>query len=189
MLFLCLSGYDIFNCSWVATRWQQCSSHIHTDNKQNDTKHTIHTTQKLGRMRAVPRLCGFYPGICLTTEKKARKNLRVAIHKHTIRIHSHKPHATKEHRGVVVCCIHSVGTATGGELSASRSGSFFTPGERPRCALGRRLCGVNPRAGLVAFSVWRKSLVPAGNGTRILQSSARSLVTVLTTLGARILSV
>ena len=26
-------------------------------------------------MRAVPRLCGLYPGICLTTEEKARKNL------------------------------------------------------------------------------------------------------------------
>ena len=26
-------------------------------------------------MRAVPRLCEFYPGICLTTQKKARKNL------------------------------------------------------------------------------------------------------------------
>jgi hypothetical protein len=37
---------------------------------------TIHTTtQKLGRVRAVPVLCGFYPGICLTTEEKARKNL------------------------------------------------------------------------------------------------------------------
>jgi len=23
----------------------------------------------------VPRLCGFYPGICLTTEEKARKNV------------------------------------------------------------------------------------------------------------------
>ena len=41
-----------------------------------DTKQTIHrTTQKLGRMRAVPRLCRFYPGICLTTEEKARKTL------------------------------------------------------------------------------------------------------------------
>jgi len=39
----------------------------------------------------VPRLCEFYPGICLTTEEKARKktSVRVAIHKHTIRIHSH----------------------------------------------------------------------------------------------------
>ena len=26
-------------------------------------------------MRAVPRLCKFYPGICLTTEEKARINL------------------------------------------------------------------------------------------------------------------
>ena len=26
-------------------------------------------------MRAVPRLCEFYPGICLTTEEKAQKNL------------------------------------------------------------------------------------------------------------------
>ena len=26
-------------------------------------------------MRAVPRLCEFYPGIYLTTEEKARKNL------------------------------------------------------------------------------------------------------------------
>ena len=26
-------------------------------------------------MRAVPRLCEFYPGICLTIEEKARKNL------------------------------------------------------------------------------------------------------------------
>ena len=26
-------------------------------------------------MRAVLRLCEFYPGICLTTEEKARKNL------------------------------------------------------------------------------------------------------------------
>jgi hypothetical protein len=48
-------------------------------------------------VRAVPRLCGFYPGICLTTEEKARKNLSqssrrvpagtMKIHKHTIRIH------------------------------------------------------------------------------------------------------
>ena len=68
--------------------------HTHTNNRKNDTKQTIHrttqkyieqhkknieqkkhrTTQKLGRMRAVPRLCGFYLGICLTTEEKSRKN-------------------------------------------------------------------------------------------------------------------
>jgi len=44
---------------------------IHTNNTQNDTK-TINTrTQKLGRMWAVPRLCGFYPGIYLTIEENA----------------------------------------------------------------------------------------------------------------------
>jgi hypothetical protein len=43
---------------------------------------TIHRTKKkyiehqnLGRVRAVPRLGELYPGICLTTEEKARKNL------------------------------------------------------------------------------------------------------------------
>ena len=70
--------------------------------------------------------------------------------------HAFKPHAAKEYRGVVVCCIHSVGTATGGELLASRSGSFFTPGERPRCALGRRLCEPQSRSG--CFVVWRNLL-------------------------------
>ena len=45
-------------------------------------KETIHTTtQKLGRVRAVPRLCGVCPGgICLTTEEKARKNLSQGSH-------------------------------------------------------------------------------------------------------------
>jgi hypothetical protein len=37
---------------------------------------TIHRTIKnLERVSAVPRLCELYPGICLTTEEKARKNL------------------------------------------------------------------------------------------------------------------
>jgi len=72
-IYMYVMIYDIFNCNWVATRWQQYSTHIHTNNRENDTKQTIHrTTQKLGRVRAVPRLCGFYPGICLITEEKAR---------------------------------------------------------------------------------------------------------------------
>jgi len=29
----------------------------------------------MGRVRAVPGLCELYPGICLTTDEKARKNL------------------------------------------------------------------------------------------------------------------
>jgi hypothetical protein len=34
-----------------------------------------HKYNKCGRVRAVPRLCEIYPGICLTIEEKARKNL------------------------------------------------------------------------------------------------------------------
>jgi hypothetical protein len=31
--------YDIFvNCNWVATRWQQYSTHLHTNSTQNNTK-------------------------------------------------------------------------------------------------------------------------------------------------------
>jgi hypothetical protein len=49
--------------------------HIYTQTIHSTTQ-TIHsTTQKNGRVRAVPRLCGFYPDVCLTTAEKARKNL------------------------------------------------------------------------------------------------------------------
>ena len=47
----------------------------------------------------MPHLCGCYPGICLTSEEKARKTLSqgsrrvptgtIKIYKHTIRIHKH----------------------------------------------------------------------------------------------------
>jgi hypothetical protein len=38
-------------------------------------KQYIEQHKTFGRVRAVPRLCGIYPGICLTTEKKTRKDL------------------------------------------------------------------------------------------------------------------
>ena len=41
--------------------------------------------KSFGRVRAVPRLGVLYPGICLTTEEKARKNLSEGSR--TIRIH------------------------------------------------------------------------------------------------------
>jgi hypothetical protein len=44
--------------------------HRTTQNKQYIEQH-----KDFGRVRAVPRLCGLYPGIYLTTEEKARKNL------------------------------------------------------------------------------------------------------------------
>jgi len=41
-----------------------------TQNKQYIEQH-----KNFGTVLAMPRLCGFYPGIWLTTEEKARKNL------------------------------------------------------------------------------------------------------------------
>jgi hypothetical protein len=75
--------------------------HIYTLTIHRTTQSKQYTEQhnKFGRVRAVPRLRELYPGICLTTEEKARKNLsqgsrRVSvstmkIHNHTIRIHRH----------------------------------------------------------------------------------------------------
>ena len=45
---------------------QQYSTHLHTNNTQNDTVN-------LGRERAVSGVCELYPGICLTTEEKHGK--------------------------------------------------------------------------------------------------------------------
>jgi hypothetical protein len=65
-----------------------------TQNKQYIEQH-----KQFGIVQAVPRLCELYPGIYLTTEEKARKNLRqgsrkvpagtMKIHNHTIRIRRH----------------------------------------------------------------------------------------------------
>jgi len=49
--------------------------YTYTHKQYRERHKTNNTTQKLGRVRTVPRLCGFYPGICLTTEEKARENL------------------------------------------------------------------------------------------------------------------
>jgi len=39
--------YDIFNCNWVDTRWQYYSTHLQTNNTQNNTidKNNNKTTQ------------------------------------------------------------------------------------------------------------------------------------------------
>ena len=54
--------------------------HIYTQTVHRTTQstQTIHRTTQLTnwkRVLAVPRLRELYPGICLTTEEKARKNL------------------------------------------------------------------------------------------------------------------
>jgi hypothetical protein len=77
------------------------SVHIYTKtiNRTTQNKQYIEQHKNFGRVRAVPHLCGFYPGICLTTKEKVRKTLSqgsrrvpagtTKIHKRTIRIRRH----------------------------------------------------------------------------------------------------
>jgi hypothetical protein len=46
----------------------------HKQYTENGT-YIIIKRKKKGEVRAVPRLCELYPGICLTTEEQARKTL------------------------------------------------------------------------------------------------------------------
>jgi hypothetical protein len=65
----------LFNCNWVDTRWQQYSTHLHTNctqNTENGTYITATTTTNCV-VQAVSRLYELYPGICLTTEEKYGK--------------------------------------------------------------------------------------------------------------------
>jgi hypothetical protein len=62
-------------------RTTQNKQYIEQQQKIHRTTQKIHrTTPKFRKVRAVPRLCGFYPGICLTTEEKARINLSQGSH-------------------------------------------------------------------------------------------------------------
>jgi hypothetical protein len=66
-------------------RWQQYSSHLHTNNAQNTENGTyiiikklnIHNNKKLTNLESagVTGLCELYPGMCLTTEKKSTAEL------------------------------------------------------------------------------------------------------------------
>ena len=52
--------------------------HIYTQTVHRTTQNKQYTEQQnnfFERVRAVPHLCELYPGICLTTAEKARKNL------------------------------------------------------------------------------------------------------------------
>jgi hypothetical protein len=51
--------------------------HIYTQtiHRTTQNKQYIEQHNNFGRVRAVPRLGELYPGICLTTEEKARKDL------------------------------------------------------------------------------------------------------------------
>ena len=68
--------YIFVNCNWVVTRWQWYSTVQYSTVQYTFThKQYIEQHNNFGRVRAVPRLGELYPGICLTTEEKARKNL------------------------------------------------------------------------------------------------------------------
>jgi hypothetical protein len=71
-----------------------CTVHIYTQTIHRTTRNKQYIEHKNkqyieqhknGRVRAVPRLCELYPGICLTTEEKTWKNLGQGSR--TIRIH------------------------------------------------------------------------------------------------------
>jgi hypothetical protein len=63
--------------STVKCTHKQYSTHLHTNNTQNDTKKQyIEQHENFGRVRYFPCLCEVYPGVYLTTEEKARKNIR-----------------------------------------------------------------------------------------------------------------
>jgi hypothetical protein len=72
--------YNIYN--WVDSRWQWYSTHLHTNNTQNNkiNNKTIRirnkTTQTTNLVECwpCPVFVSLYPGICLTTKGKARKN-------------------------------------------------------------------------------------------------------------------
>jgi len=79
--------YDIFdNCNWVVTRWQQYSTHLHTNNTQNDTKQTIHRkTQQFWNSGSCPVLASYTLAFALQLRKKHGKtSVRVAGYSSTL---------------------------------------------------------------------------------------------------------
>ena len=61
--------------------------HIYTQtvHRMTQNKQYIEQHNNFGIVQAVPHLCELYPGICRTTEERARKNLSQGSR--TIRIH------------------------------------------------------------------------------------------------------
>jgi hypothetical protein len=75
--------YDMIyfiNCSWVATRWQQYSTHLHTNSTQNDTKQTIHRKTQTFRKSAdrAPSLCITLAFALQLRKKHGKISVRVA---------------------------------------------------------------------------------------------------------------
>ena len=88
-LCMCSCGAVIFPSSYQVVTWYiylltavgfppsgSSTVHIYTQtiHRTTQNKQYIEQRKNLGRVRAVPCLCGLYPGIFLTTEEKAWKN-------------------------------------------------------------------------------------------------------------------
>jgi hypothetical protein len=69
--------YDILTAIEVDSRWQQCSTHIHTNSTQNNTNdnRTTQITTNVEECGPCPDFAKLYPGIWLTTEEKTQKYL------------------------------------------------------------------------------------------------------------------
>jgi hypothetical protein len=79
--------FDMFvNCNWVATRWQQYSTHLHTHSTQNDTKQTIHRTTHtfLEECGPCPIFAGYTLVFALQLRKKHGKNFVVIQNAHSL---------------------------------------------------------------------------------------------------------
>jgi hypothetical protein len=87
---------EIFvNFNWVATRWQLYSTHLHTNNTQNNTKQTIHrTTQKLWEQHKIleewgpdPDLASYTLAFVLQLRKKhGKSSVRVEFYSQSLSV-------------------------------------------------------------------------------------------------------
>jgi hypothetical protein len=81
-LLFCIVDSDAFdiyllNCNWIATRWQKYSTHLHTNNTQNDTKQT--TQQFLEDCGPCPVFASYTLAFALQLRQKHGKtSVRVA---------------------------------------------------------------------------------------------------------------
>ena len=69
------SLYDIYvNCNWVVTRWQYYTTHLHTNNTQNNKNNrTTQITTNLEECGPCPVFASFTLALALQLRKKHRK--------------------------------------------------------------------------------------------------------------------
>jgi hypothetical protein len=85
------------NCNWVASRWQ-FSTHIHTIHRTSQNKQYTEQHKNLEECGPGPVFAGFTLAFALQLRKKHGKtSVRVVIHKHKMRIHSHTVRSRNEY--------------------------------------------------------------------------------------------